>query len=40
MNELRFAEPQWIHALWLVLAGVLVLIWLERRGGRVLERFV
>ena len=40
MNELRFAEPEWIHALWLVGVALLGLIWLERRGGAALERFV
>ncbi len=40
MNELRFAEPEWIHALWFVGSTLLGLIWLERRGGAAFDRFV
>jgi Ca-activated chloride channel family protein len=40
VSEFRFAEPQWAHALWGLLAFVLLLFWLERRGGSALGRLV
>jgi Ca-activated chloride channel family protein len=40
MSELHFAEPQWIHLLWAVLALVALLAWLERRSGGDLGRFI
>jgi len=40
MSELHFAEPQWVHAVWVVAAAMIALIALERRGGRALERLV
>ena len=40
MNEFRFAEPGWIHLLWLVAAIAGALVFLEFRGRSVLERFV
>ena len=40
MSEFRFAEPEWAYALWGVLTFVLLLFWLERRGGSALGRFV
>ncbi len=40
MSELYFAEPQWIHLLWAVLAFVALLAWLEHRGGGDLGRFI
>ncbi len=40
MNEFRFAEPGWIHLLWLVAAIAAALVFLEFRGRSVLERFV
>ncbi len=40
MSELHFAEPQWAHAVWGVLLVLATLVWLERRSGRALERFV
>ena len=38
--DIHFDAPQWVHLLWAVLAFVLVLAWLERRGGDALDRFV
>ena len=40
MNEFRFAEPGWIHLMWLVLAVAGLLAYCEFRGRSVLERFV
>ncbi len=40
MNEFRFANPGWIHLLWVVLAVAGLLVFLEFRGRSVLERFV
>ena len=40
MNGFRFANPEWIHALWLVIGLVALLVWLDRRGRTILERFV
>jgi Ca-activated chloride channel family protein len=40
VSEFRFAEPQWAHALWALVAFVAVLFWLERRGGSALGRLV
>ena len=40
MNELQFAHPQWAQALWGVLAVAFLLVFLELRGGRALERFM
>jgi Ca-activated chloride channel family protein len=40
VSEFRFAEPQWIHALWALLAFLALLFWLERRGGSALDRLV
>ncbi|MHB8867001.1 MAG: vWA domain-containing protein, partial [Pirellulaceae bacterium] len=40
MNEFRFAEPAWIHLLWLVAAIAGGLVFLEFYGRSVLERFV
>jgi Ca-activated chloride channel family protein len=40
VSEFRFAEPEWAQALWGVLALVVLLIWLERRGGSALDRLV
>jgi Ca-activated chloride channel family protein len=40
VSEFRFAEPQWAHAIWLLVAFVLLLFWLERRGGSALDRLV
>lgn len=40
MNEFRFAEPGWIHLLWLVAAAAGLLVLLEFRGRSVLEQFV
>ena len=37
---MAFASPEWVHALWLVLAYVVVLLWLDRRGNRAIDRFV
>jgi Ca-activated chloride channel family protein len=40
VSEFRFADPQWAHALWGVLAFVALLFWLDRRGGAALERLI
>ena len=40
MSDFRFADPQWVHALWLVIAFVALLFWLDRRGGSALEQLV
>jgi len=40
VSEFRFADPQWANALWGVLVFVVLLFWLERRGGGALERLV
>ncbi|MEE8141658.1 MAG: VWA domain-containing protein, partial [Planctomycetota bacterium] len=40
MNDFRLAEPHYVHALWLVIAVVALLFWLERRGGSALNRFL
>ncbi len=40
MNTFRFANPNWIHAVWLVLAVGIMLVVLELRGRHVLDRFV
>ncbi len=40
MSELRFAEPQWIHALWVVLAFAVLLLLSGRSSGRALGRLV
>ncbi len=40
MIDLHFAEPQWVHLLWIVLAFVAILAWLEYRGGDALSRFI
>jgi Ca-activated chloride channel family protein len=40
VSDLRFAQPEWVHALWVVAVALAMLIWLERRGGRALGRFI
>ena len=40
MSEFRFAQPQWIHALWGVLAFVALLIWFDLRGAGALEQLI
>ncbi len=40
MNDLQFAAPEWGYALWAVVAVVAGLVWLERRSGHALDRFV
>ena len=40
MTGVHFAEPQWLHLLWGVLAFVVLLAFLERRAGTVLSRFM
>jgi len=40
VSEFQFADPQWAHALWAVLAFVALLSWLERRGGGALDRLL
>ena len=40
MSEFRFAQPQWIHALWGVLAFVALLFWLDLRGSGALQQLI
>ncbi|MEM1227845.1 MAG: VWA domain-containing protein [Planctomycetota bacterium] len=40
MSEFRFANPNWSAAIWVVIVIVLWLLWLERRRGRALSRFM
>jgi Ca-activated chloride channel family protein len=40
VSEFRFADPQWVHALWGVLGFVALLLWLDRRSGSALGRVV
>ena len=40
MSELRFAQPQWLHAFWGVLAFVALLFWLELRGVGALDQLI
>ncbi|MBW2541686.1 MAG: VWA domain-containing protein [Deltaproteobacteria bacterium] len=40
MSEFRFAEPQWAHALWGVLAFVALLFWFDLRGAGALDRLI
>ena len=40
MSEFRFAEPQWVHALWGVLAFVALLFWFDLRGSGALDQLV
>ena len=40
MSDFRFANPEWAHAVWLVLGLVAVLFWLDGRGRAVLDRFL
>ena len=40
MSDFRFAEPQWVHAIWGVLLLVGALVLLELRSGRSLDAFV
>jgi Ca-activated chloride channel family protein len=38
MADFRFANPQYIHVMWLALGLVAALIWFDRRGGQALGR--
>lgn len=40
MNALVFAEPSWVHLLWLVAALAGALVWLEQRGSDALTQLV
>jgi len=40
VTEFRFAQPQWVHALWGVLAFVGLLLWFDRRGAGALDRLM
>ncbi|MED5262310.1 MAG: VWA domain-containing protein, partial [Myxococcota bacterium] len=39
-DTFRFAEPDWALALWVVAFAVVLLLWLEQRGTRALDRLV
>lgn len=40
MSDFRFANPNWIHAVWLVAGLVVLLLWFDWRRGDVLSRLV
>ena len=40
MTGLSFAEPQYVHGLWIVLVLAALLLGLERRRGHLLDRFI
>jgi Ca-activated chloride channel family protein len=40
VSEFRFAQPQWIHALWGVLVFVALLFWFDVRGAGALDRLL
>ena len=40
MSDFRFADPHWVHLLWLVASAFALLAWRDRRGGAALARLV
>jgi len=40
VSEFRFAQPQWIYALWGVLIFVALLFWFDLRGSGALEQLI
>ncbi len=40
MSDFRFAEPHWIHLVWLVIVFIGMLIWLDQRGMASLDRLI
>ena len=40
MIDFRFANPERAHGLWIVLAIIALLVWMEWRRGDVLSRFM
>ncbi|QDV55443.1 VWA domain-containing protein [Rosistilla oblonga] len=40
LSDFRFANPEWSAAIWIVLAAVAVLLWLDQRRGDVLSRML
>ena len=40
MTDLHFANSNWGYALWLVLVLIILLLWLDHRGGAALNRFL
>ena len=40
MSEFRFAQPQWVHALWGVLAFVALLFWFDLRRAGALNQLI
>ena len=40
MSQFRFANLEWLNAIWAVLLLAAILIGLEMRGGNLLERLV
>jgi Ca-activated chloride channel family protein len=40
MSDLHFANPGWFHAIWLVIAFVVLLFWMDSRGRAILDRFL
>ena len=40
MSDFQFAEPHWIHLIWLVFLFLGLLIWLDQRGSVKLDRLI
>ena len=40
MSDARFANPQWSIAIWIVIAVLAILFWLQHRQSSVLQRFM
>jgi len=40
MSDFQFAEPHWIHLIWLVVLFLGLLIWLDQRGSVKLDRLI
>ncbi len=40
MTDFRLAQLSWIHLIWLVAGLALLLVWLQRRGGKDLSSFL
>lgn len=40
MNQFRFANLEWLHAMWIIVGLAGLLIMLELRGGRIMERLL
>lgn len=40
MSDFRFANPSWVHAMWLVLVLVALMVWFDQRGRTALEKLL